>query len=708
MKNYLPLLFLFISISVLAQAPVLVKDIYPGSTSSINGGLAQATATLNGKLIFAANGEEGDELWVSDGSAAGTILLKDINIGPSASSYCRNMYVVNNYVLFTANDGVHGLELWRTDGTPEGTQMVKDIRPGAPDGVFVTLSNPLPDFYVWNNVIFFNGNDGTGEELWRSDGTESGTYMVKDINPTPGFTSTSNPRHYAEYNNKLYFSASSPFEGIELWVTDGTAAGTMLVKSIQPDFYSSEPTNLISCNGYLLFIAKDQQYTNDELWRSDGTANGTVKVKEINPNGNGLVNNSNIYERLLIKIENVVYFTANDGVHGYELWRSDGTEAGTFMVKDASANLPGFAPRNFAVANNILYYRYDDAVYGQELWRSDGTEAGTYMVKDIEPGFFGSFSPYASIFSYNNVIYFNAVNSNSFWKTDGTEAGTVSVAGNTPAFLFNNPQFYHGTNNFIYFTASTPANGTELWKYYTLPLSPLVASIEPQNPISCAGQSDGALFVNVSGGLAPFIFEWSPALVQGQNPVGLSSGSYVVTVNDAAGAVTSASYELSEPSALIGNFSSTPASPGNSDGSAQVSVSGGTPEYSYLWNTTPPASTSGINNVPAGDYAVLITDANGCTWTGVVTVAMGTAVNELSASNILVAPTINEGSFSILSDILLTNLQVTLIDNLGKVVNRWADVNSNQTLTVDQPTKGSYFLYIAHKSGSTVTPLIIK
>ena len=221
MKQIFTFFILFLlSALATAQVPVLVKDINPSTTSALpfyDKGIAE----YNGLLFFAADdGTTGTELWATDGSEAGTLLVKDINPGATGSE-SQNFYEVNGYLLFTANDGTHGLELWRTDGTEVGTVLVKDINPGIEDGLFV-FNDPNNDFFVWNDVLYFAADNGTtGFELWRSDGTEAGTYQVKNIYTSGGASGHSFPTHFAEYNGKLYFGARGS-NGEELWVTDGT------------------------------------------------------------------------------------------------------------------------------------------------------------------------------------------------------------------------------------------------------------------------------------------------------------------------------------------------------------------------------------------------------------------------------------------------------------------------------------------------------
>ena len=150
--------------------------------------------------------------------------------GPLGSSP-RHLASIGTWLLFAADDGVHGEELWRSDGTAAGTGMVVDVRPGRYSGA------QSDDVEVLNGVYYFQGRDPDhGLELWRSDGTAAGTYMVADV--APGGTSS-----YAwvqtPLEGRLFFTAQTPDEGMELWVTDGTAAGTELAADLVPGPESS-------------------------------------------------------------------------------------------------------------------------------------------------------------------------------------------------------------------------------------------------------------------------------------------------------------------------------------------------------------------------------------------------------------------------------------------------------------------------------------
>ncbi|MEG4166616.1 MULTISPECIES: ELWxxDGT repeat protein, partial [unclassified Microcoleus] len=281
----------------------LLKDIFPG----IGGSNPENLTNVNGVLYFIPiTPYKGQELWKSDGTAAGTVLVKDINPGIWVSSFPSNLTNVNGTLYFQASDGTNGKELWKSDGTVAGTVLVKDIKPG----ILGSLSD-IQDLTNVNGTLYFNADDGTnGKELWKSDGTAAGTVLVKDIYPGE---IGSDPYGLTNVNGTLYFQAG----GKELWKSDGTAAGTVLFKDINPGI-SGSSKNATNVNGIWYFQA-DDGINGYELWKSDETAAGTVLVKDIYPG------TSNSFPYGLTNVNGTLYFTADDGINGNELWKSDGT-----------------------------------------------------------------------------------------------------------------------------------------------------------------------------------------------------------------------------------------------------------------------------------------------------------------------------------------------------------------------------------------------
>jgi ELWxxDGT repeat protein len=213
------------------------------------------------------------------------VLVKDIHPGDYPSDARELTPVgtgVNQTLFFTARDGVHGRELWKSDGTEAGTALVRDIHTG------VGSSYDAPSFLTdVGGTLFFSANDGNvGQELWKSDGTEAGTVLVKDVQPGAGGSYYDGPAFLTTVGPTLFFTEDDVVHGRELWKSDGTEAGTVLVKDIHPGAGSPyDESTAPTAVGDTLYFAADDGVRGQELWRSDGTEAGTVLVQDVNRGG---------------------------------------------------------------------------------------------------------------------------------------------------------------------------------------------------------------------------------------------------------------------------------------------------------------------------------------------------------------------------------------------------------------------------------------
>ncbi|OAZ03895.1 ELWxxDGT repeat protein [Flavobacterium succinicans] len=389
---------------------VMVKNIAAGFNSS-NYGLSGAV--INDMIVFEANdGINGFEIWKSDGTESGTSIIKNINnTSLNSLPYDSKCTVFNNQVFFIANDGINGFELWKTDGTASGTSMLKDISPGS----YSISINTIHFDKVNNKLLFY-----IGDKLWSSDGTEQGTIVLPNVTKS---NISGIEESFVTTPFGTFFTGQNERNGNELWITNGTPNGTSLFTDLNYS-NSSNPARFTDVNGTLIIRAGDKGYGN-QLYKSDGTIKGTTLLKDISPYNNCIDDISEI------KVMNgTMYFSAVNSANGYELWKSDGTISGTKMVKDifpgsGSSMYNEGIKQNFTIINNILYFSARDS-HGTELWRSDGTEEGTYLIKDIFSA--GSSHPHNFVL-FNNVIYFIAQDAegNNLWKTDGTNVGTTKV-----------------------------------------------------------------------------------------------------------------------------------------------------------------------------------------------------------------------------------------------------------------------------------------
>ncbi|MCS7062052.1 MAG: hypothetical protein RMN25_12935 [Anaerolineae bacterium] len=506
---------------------------------------------LNGLLIFNADdGAHGAELWRSDGTYTGTFMLKDIYPGvnsygnPNSSHPAMMTLGAEGVVYFCADDGTHGREVWRTDGTPDGTWRVADIRP--------SVESSDPQLMLFSNGLLFliaDGGNGAGRELWVTDGSASGTRFVKDIRPGTCYSryppyspypcsafydpysgyetrfaalpdgravfrandgvhgyevwvsdgaltgtrllkdlaiplSSSAPQHLTDLNGLLIFAASTAEHGQELWRSDGTPTGTLLVKDILPGAGSAAPWELVALNGMVFFAAEDGAYGR-ELWISDGTPTGTTLLKDIYTGTTGSLGYANSsYPSNLTAMNGRLFFSANDGAHGAELWTSNGTPDGTRMVRDILPGAMGSGPGNFAVASGVLFFTAGDDQHGTELWRSDGTPQGTSMVRDINPGAAGS--DIAWMTEVSGVLFFRAndgAHGWELWRSDGTPIGTYMLQDIVPGAGHPGISNLVRADGLLFFVADDGAHGAELWMSDgTAEGTRMVADIFPGQP----------------------------------------------------------------------------------------------------------------------------------------------------------------------------------------------------------------------------------
>jgi ELWxxDGT repeat protein len=445
-----------------AAGTVLVKDVDPGQECIRAVGPygifvytgPWSLTDVSGTLFFV----QGDALWKTDGTATGTAPVRWFGgfcVQFEAFS-CPPTYLMNanGTLYFQAEEYPFGRELWKSDGTDAGTVMVKDIntKPCVYQSYPDTCSSfPSGFTAAADGEVFFTATDSSGNVgRWVTDGTAEGTEPAPEPTSTPGPAPDVHqwPGASAILNGVLIFGDR------ELYKTDGTQAGTVLLKDINTRPASSFPNQLTDMGGTLYFFANDGNGPS-ELWRSDGTGAGTTLVKNINSGASGV--------RALTAASGQLFFIADDGVHGFELWHSDGTAAGTALVKDIAPGPTGglwfyYPPPSpeLVTLNDVVFFAANDQVDGAELWRSDGTDAGTYLIRDINPG--PGWSTPQQFTVLNHILLFSAFDgtASTLWKTDGTRDGTVQVAGKTCGSY---PYGLTVTENAVFFFASDPSNG---------------------------------------------------------------------------------------------------------------------------------------------------------------------------------------------------------------------------------------------------------
>ncbi|NPC80855.1 HYR domain-containing protein, partial [Pyxidicoccus fallax] len=320
---------------------VVVRDLWPGRGDSNPAWLT----VLGGQLYFSASTESGgNELWRSDGTAAGTVQVRDLRPGPASASP-SGLRVVGDTLFFAANDGVHGAELWRGDGTPDGMVMVKDIVPGS-EGCRPRIFAPSS-----TGTFFFTC---ASRELWKTDGTEAGTVRLKSF-----------PRDISALRaveGTLYFTGVDDAHGQELWRSDGTEAGTVMVKDVHPGPGASSPLGVVPVGDRLVFMAYEPEH-GLEPWVTDGTAEGTHLLRDVMP---GPGSSTPYTTQWLMSLPDQVLFVASDGVHGRELWVTDGTTAGTTLFEDLLPGPGSSDPWSLRRLGDRLFLTFADTEHGHE------------------------------------------------------------------------------------------------------------------------------------------------------------------------------------------------------------------------------------------------------------------------------------------------------------------------------------------------------
>jgi ELWxxDGT repeat protein len=350
----------------------------------------------------------GAEPWISDGTPAGTHLLRNLAPGGLGSDP-DFLGRVGGRVLFAATTPERGRELWVSDGTAAGTALLHEFVAGTRGALFGELG-PL------GGALLFGVERQQGSlEIWRSDGTAPGTWIVRKIQMTPdGFACRPGshvPPDSVALGGRRTFCAEEPGAGAELWVTDGTDGGTLRLADLRPGPEGSYPAGFVVDGDRLAFSATD---ASDRLriWVLESSS----WVPQAAPLPIGV-------PQLLGVVQSRFLVAVREGAIA-RLWLTDGTVAGTVAFHDLESD--GWSLESAQVGPRVIF---TDAVapYGFEPWVTDGTAAGTHLLHDLVPGPDDSYPGLSKSVAGHDGHYFCAAWDATLWRTDGTSAGTTPI-----------------------------------------------------------------------------------------------------------------------------------------------------------------------------------------------------------------------------------------------------------------------------------------
>ncbi|PYQ59485.1 MAG: hypothetical protein DMF53_18705, partial [Acidobacteria bacterium] len=455
--------------------------------------IAKDLQTVGGSALFLAGGW-GTEIWSSDGTAAGTQRLRDVDVSTSSLALINgklfpgSLSPLGNGLFFPATNGASpNAQPWKTDGTAAGTSQIITLpfdqtasygaRPLGSGLVFLTnlaiwstdgtaggthsLSSsgfPFGSLPALGGSLFYIAFDpvSQAEELWKTNGTPGGTVPVSSL------SSFNDSSKMVTSNGKVFMPGSENGSGSSLWVTDGTAPGTLHISGLGHGGTDlSQIYSLVDFGGTLFFTAFELGY-GWELWKSDGTVAGTVPVKTVQAPSVPFFNL--VGGEAAASPGGPLFLVLSDAAAGAELWKSDGTDAGTVRVADINPGPGGSLPHALTPIGGKVYFVADDGAHGDEVWVSDGTAAGTHMVADLLPGP-GSSRP-DNLAVVDNTLLFSAYDGAhgvEAWRTDGTALATRMIQDIAPGPLSSSPTGFTAAGPNVYFAADDNTTGFELW-----------------------------------------------------------------------------------------------------------------------------------------------------------------------------------------------------------------------------------------------------
>jgi uncharacterized delta-60 repeat protein len=497
----------------------------------------------------------GNELFRVDPGAVTSALVRDVNASAPYGYDPVFFQAAGDYVYFLTRPGNAGGDylVWRTDGTAAGTVMVLDTgynpfnwgiadwyaaafgdslvftlggkvwvtgpQPGS--GRVLLSGHDLSKIVVAGDRFYFAAGDPAptyATRLWASDGQTA--WPVSAV--SGGGWSIDHYEAFGAVGGVLYFEGVDAGSNAELWRTDGTAEGTWQVKDLLPGTAGSYPTSFFNVDGRLFFTALDAN-AKRRVWTSDGTAAGTVPLDyPLLPTVSGTPTAS--VRGAVVGDELYLIAATDDATADTELWRTDGTAAGTRRVLDMAPGLSGIWSTEMLPVGDKLYF-----VVGGLLFVTDGTQAGTvalspYLNQDTLPDQSYGFAGARRLTQAGGMVYFVAGDNArgiELCRTDGTPTGTVMVDDINPGpwnALYNRSTYIQNVTTVaalgdaVVFGADDGSHGFEVWRgrYDGEPLAEAgdgyVVTEGQSITVSGAGSRPG---VAADGGAVPIVsYEW--------------------------------------------------------------------------------------------------------------------------------------------------------------------------------------------------------
>jgi len=467
MKKYYTLVLVLFSILLNAQNPIVVKNVTTALKPNGNStGPDLNYAKWNGKVFYTGTGS--NTLCVTDGTTAGTVGISSLggsmnvpNIIPAQDF----VYVITSDITFSPFSTTD--KIWKSDGTVAGTSLVHAFQtaPGTSNvGTFYSVATHKKNYSVDGNTLYFSAYDATnGKELWKTDGTAAGTMMLKDVKVGTGSSQTAG---FCKIPSTTLFMAQSVGFESKLWKTDGTTGGTVQIPVDEPFFIVNQ--DMVKLGDKVIFFAHNT-VDGYEPYVSDGTAAGTFMLKNINPTGNSLTAQA---MGLHLKVAgSYCYFIASNGTNT-SLWRTDGTIAGTIEVMPNVTNGISDTAYSTTDAENLWFLEYTGTSSSTiKLYKTNGTIEGSSLVHS-------TLSYAQNLTTYKGSAWFQsrdigALFNVEVWRSDGLNENTqlaLDVAGSSASsapynfFELNNKLYFFGANgsthNLYQYTGDFTFNGS--------------------------------------------------------------------------------------------------------------------------------------------------------------------------------------------------------------------------------------------------------